>query len=104
MAGLVAAARAAQLGAEPLVLEKLDRAGGSMRLSSGVVWRHREFEDFRKDCPEGDERLQRLVFDGLDDGLRWLEELGAPVEEGGTRNPPTPGGRFSPPAPPPAPR
>src|SRR3954447_14767920 len=96
MAGLVAAARAAQLGAAPVVLEKLDRAGGSMRLSSGVVWRHREFEDFRKDCPEGDERLQRLGFDGLDDRLRWLEELGAPVEERDTGNPLTTGVRFSP--------
>ena len=44
MAGLAAAAEARRLGAEPLVLEKLSRAGGSMRLSSGVVWRHRELE------------------------------------------------------------
>ena len=42
MAGLVAAAEARRLGAEPLVLEKLDRPGGSMRLSSGFVWRHRD--------------------------------------------------------------
>jgi|SRR5215211_1025593 len=96
MAGLVAAARAAQLGAEPLVLEKLDRAGGSMRLSSGVIWRHREFEDFRRDCPGGDESLQRLVFDRLDDGLRWLESLGAPVQRRDTGNPLTSGIRFSP--------
>jgi NADPH-dependent 2,4-dienoyl-CoA reductase/sulfur reductase-like enzyme len=39
MAGLVAAARARELGAEPVVLEKGNRAGGSMLLSSGVVWR-----------------------------------------------------------------
>src|SRR3954452_20412711 len=96
MGGLVAAARAAQLGAEPLVLEKLDRAGGSMRLSSGVIWRHRDFEDFRRDCPDGDERLQRLVFDRLDDGLRWLEALGAPVQDRDTGNPLTTGVRFSP--------
>src|SRR3954454_17030634 len=96
MAGLVAAARAAELGAEPLVLEKLDRPGGSMRLSSGVIWRHRDFQDFRADCPGGDERLQRLVFDRLDDGLRWLESLGAPVRERDTGNPLTTGLRFSP--------
>ena len=96
MAGLVAAARARELGAEPLVLEKLERAGGSMRLSSGVVWRHRDFERFRADCPGGDERLQRLVFDRLDEGLRWLESLGAPVAERETGNPLTTGMRFSP--------
>src|SRR3954454_23612442 len=95
MAGLVAAARAVELGAKPLVLEKLDRAGGSMRLSSGVIWRHREFGDFRRDCPGGDERLQRLVFERLDDGLRWLESLGAPVQERETGNPLTTGLRFS---------
>ena len=43
MAGLAAAAEARSLGAHPLVLEKLDRPGGSMLLSSGVIWRHREF-------------------------------------------------------------
>ena len=46
MAGLVAAARARELGARPLLLEKLDRSGGSMRLSSGVIWRHRDFDLF----------------------------------------------------------
>ena len=37
MAGLVAAAQARQLGAEAVVHEKGNRAGGSMLLSSGVV-------------------------------------------------------------------
>jgi len=67
MAGLCAAARARELGAAPLVLEKGSRAGGSMLLSSGVVWRYRSFDEFRAQCPDGDERLQRLVFDGLDE-------------------------------------
>src|SRR5512132_3435400 len=96
MAGLVAAVRARELGAETVVFEKLQRAGGSMRLSSGVVWRHRDFERLREDCPDGDERLQRLVFDRLDEGLRWLESLGAPVQERETGNPLTTGVRFSP--------
>jgi fumarate reductase flavoprotein subunit len=96
MAGLAAAARARELGAEPLVLEKLERAGGSLRLSSGVVWRHRDFERFREDCPGGDEILQALVFERLDRDLRWLQSLGAPVLERGTGNPLTTGVRFSP--------
>ena len=63
MAGLAAAAEARRLGARPVVLEKLDRPGGSMRLSSGVIWRHRDFDRFREECPEGEEQLQRLLFD-----------------------------------------
>ena len=94
MAGLAAAAEARAQGAEPLLLEKLDRVGGSMVLSSGVVWRHREFERFRAECPGGDERLQRALFERLDDDLAWLESLGAPVIERGTGNPKTTGLRL----------
>ena len=80
----------------PLVFEKLDRPGGSMRLSSGVIWRHRDFERFREECPEGDERLQRLLFERLDDDLAWLESLGATVLARETGNPLTTGARFDP--------
>src|SRR4051812_24851585 len=96
MAGLAAAAEARGLGADPLVVEKLPRPGGSMRLSSGVIWRHRDFDRFREECPDGDERLQRLVFERLDADLEWLESLGAPVVEGDTGNPVTNGARFDP--------
>ena len=96
MAGLVAAVRARELGVEPVVIEKGTRAGGSMLLSSGVVWRHLEWEDFRADCPLGDESLQRLVWERLDDALAWLVSLGAePVWED-TENPRTTGKRFDP--------
>ena len=96
MAGLAAAAEARRLGAEPLVAEKLALPGGSMRLSSGVIWRHRDLARFREECPDGDERLQRLLFERLDDDLRWLESLGAPVLERETGNPLTSGIRFDP--------
>ncbi len=94
MAGLVAAAHAAQRGARVLLLEKGDRAGGSMLLSSGVIWRHRDFGDFRRECPGGDETLQRVVFDGVDAGLAWLESLGAAPLAMETGNPRTSGARF----------
>ena len=94
MAGLVAAAEARARGAEVLLLEKGDRAGGSMLLSSGMVWRHRSFDDFRTDCPGGDPALQRLLFERLDDDLAWLESLGARVTERGTGNPLTTGVRL----------
>jgi succinate dehydrogenase/fumarate reductase flavoprotein subunit len=96
MAGLVAAVRARELGARPVVLEKGTRPGGSMLLSSCVVWRHRSWDDFRAECPCGDERLQRLVWERLDDAIEWLESLGAPVVAGDTGNPRTIGKRFEP--------
>jgi succinate dehydrogenase/fumarate reductase flavoprotein subunit len=94
MAGLVAAVRARELGVEPLVLEKGDRPGGSMLLSSGVIWRHRELEDFRAECPGGDPALQETVVEQLDEAVAWLESLGAPVLEQETGNPRTIGKRF----------
>jgi succinate dehydrogenase/fumarate reductase flavoprotein subunit len=94
MAGLCAAAEARARGADVVVVEKGDRAGGAMLLSSGVVWRHRRFADFRAECPGGQPELQRLVFDRLDEGLAWLEALGAPVTERGTGNERTTGVRF----------
>src|SRR3954447_26612463 len=94
MAGLGAAAHARERGADVLLLEKGDRPGGSMALSSGMVWRYREFERFRDECPGGDPALQRLVFDRLDDDIAWLESMGAPVVEHDTGNPLTTGVRF----------
>ena len=76
MAGLVAAARARELGAEPLVYEKGSRVGGSMLLSSGFAWRYRTLEVFREQCPGGDPALQRLIVERFDDALDWLESLG----------------------------
>ena len=96
MAGLAAAARARELGADVVVHEKGDRPGGSMLLSSCVVWRYREWEAFRAECPGGDPALQRLVWEGLDDALAWLESLDVPVVTRETGNPRTTGVRFEP--------
>ncbi len=96
MAGLAAAARARELGAAPVVWEKGDRAGGSMLLSSGVIWRHRSVEEFHAECPGGDVALQRVVVDELDEVLDWLESLGARAAERTTGNPRTVGRRFDP--------
>jgi fumarate reductase flavoprotein subunit len=96
MAGLCAAARARQLAVTPTVVEKGDRPGGSMLLSSGVVWRYRSLEDFHRECPNGDPRLQGLIIERFDDALDWLESLGAPVIAAETGNPRTVGFRFDP--------
>ena len=96
MAGLAAAARACELGAEPLVLEKGDRPGGSMLLSSCVIWRYHSLEAFREECPAGDPALQQVIVDRLDAAIEWLESLGAPVVVHETGNPRTVGKRFDP--------
>ncbi len=96
MAGLVAAARARELGAEPAVYEKGTRAGGSMLLSSGFAWRYRSWEVFRDQCPGGDPTLQRLVLERFDDALDWLEAQGVELLTRETGNPLTVGARFDP--------
>jgi len=96
MAGLVCAARARELGRRPRLIERGTRPGGSMLLSSCVIWRHLEWEQFRLECPGGDERLQRLVYDRLDEALEWLVSLGAEPVWDDTENPITTGKRFDP--------
>jgi fumarate reductase flavoprotein subunit len=96
MAGLVTAARARELGVPAVVYEKGTRPGGSMLLSSCVIWRYSSLEEFRRQCPGGDERLQRLVWERLDDALDWLESLGAEVTRPETENPLTTGRGFDP--------
>jgi fumarate reductase flavoprotein subunit len=88
--------RARELGAEPAVFEKGDRAGGSMVLSSGVVWRYRTLDGFREECPNGNPELQRVIIERLDEGIAWLESLGARVVARATGNPRTVGMRFDP--------
>jgi fumarate reductase flavoprotein subunit len=96
MAGLVAAARARELGLRPVVFEAGDRPGGAMALSSGVVWRHHTAEEFRAECPQGDPQLQRAIVERLDDAIEWLRSRGASVLAGSTGNPRTVGVRFEP--------
>ena len=97
MAGLVAAAEARRLGADPLVLEKLPRPGGSMRLSSGVIWRHRDFERFRARVPG----RRRARFSGSVRAPRRATSLARVARRAGasqreTGNPLTTGVRFDP--------
>jgi FAD binding domain len=96
MAGLCAAARARQLGLDPVVHEKGTRPGGSMLLSSCVVWRHLTVDGFGEECPGGDPALQELIVERLDEALGWLVSLGAPVVWEDTENPRTTGKRFDP--------
>src|SRR5207247_1112992 len=96
MAGLCASVRARELGLDTVVYEKGDRAGGSMLISSCVVWRYRDLDEFRNECPGGESNLQRQVIERLDEGVAWLRSLGAEVVWEETGNPRTVGVRFDP--------
>jgi fumarate reductase flavoprotein subunit len=96
MAGLVAAARARELGAAPVVYEKGTRAGGSMLLSSGFVWRYRSIDIHMEQCPGANESLVRTIVEQFDDALDWLEAAGVELLTRETGNPLTTGARFNP--------
>lgn len=96
MAGLCAAARARELGAKPIVYEKGTRAGGSMLLSSGFVWRYRSLDIHLEQCPAADERLAATIVEQFDEALDWLESLGVALLTRETGNPLTTGARFDP--------
>jgi hypothetical protein len=62
-----------------------------------VVWRHREFELFRQECPDGDATLQRLVWERFDDAIAWLERsTGVEPVWQDTNNPRTTGRKYEP--------
>lgn len=81
MAGLCAAITALEAGASVIVLEKGNRVGGTMRLSSGLIWTFRDKEQLRVDVPGGDPALQDLVVDGLAKGHDWLAEREVELSE-----------------------
>lgn len=77
MAGLVAATHLVEADVDVTVLEKAPRAGGSMRISNGVVWTYLPYERLRERAPDGDPALQRLLADRFEAELAWLEAIGA---------------------------
>ena len=96
LAGLVAALSATELGARVTLFEKGDRLGGSFIYSSGYVWSYKDLHTFRQEAPGGDTTLQGLILEGLEPGLEWLEDRGAPILSRETGNPLTIGARFKP--------
>ncbi len=96
LAGLVAALRAVELGAQVTLLEKGDRLGGSFVYSSGYIWSYKDLKTFRQEAPNGDAALQTLVLERLETGLDRLESLGIPALTRETGNLLTFGARFEP--------
>src|SRR4051812_47276313 len=81
MAGLSAAALAAELGARVLVLEKRESPGGSAALSSGIFWTAPDRRTLRREVPLGDSAVGGAVVDDFPKAVEALRGAGVPVTE-----------------------
>jgi succinate dehydrogenase/fumarate reductase flavoprotein subunit len=81
MAGLAAAARAAELGASVIVAEKRPELGGSAALSAGIVWTAPDVATLREVVPGGDPGLGQILVESFPAAVNWLRSLGVPVSE-----------------------
>lgn len=81
VAGTAAAARAADMGARVVVVEKADHLGGSGALSAGILWTAPDFETLRRVCPHGDPELGRILVEGFDAAVDHAREAGVEVSE-----------------------
>ena len=71
MAGLTAAAKAAERGARVIVVEKSGRTGGSAALSGGIIWTiqsARKLNFHTRGRPD----LGALMVDEYPEVIRWL--------------------------------
>src|SRR5215208_4704459 len=76
LAGLTAALKATNLGAQVTLLEKGTCPGGSFVYSSGYIWSYFDLPTFRREAPGGDAALQQLILERLESDLTWLEGAG----------------------------
>jgi len=81
MAGLAAAARAAEVGARVVVAEKLADLGGSAAISAGIVWTAPDFPTLREVVPSGDMALGRILVDRFPAAVEWLRSSGVKVSD-----------------------
>lgn len=81
MAGVAAAARAAESGAQVAVVEKGPGLGGSAGLSAGILWTAPDFPTLRRIVPGGDPDLGRALVDGFKPAVEWIRSSGVFVSE-----------------------
>lgn len=75
MAGMTAAARAAESGACVLCVDRAPRIGGSALLSHSFVWTADTVEEFLAACPECDPALAATVVGTYPALMEWFAEL-----------------------------
>jgi succinate dehydrogenase/fumarate reductase flavoprotein subunit len=78
MAGLTAAARAAQDGASVVVVERADQVGGSARYA-GYLWTASSEPLLAEVDPDGDDALRRTLVDGFAGAIDWVRSLNVPL-------------------------
>jgi succinate dehydrogenase/fumarate reductase flavoprotein subunit len=78
MAGLTAAARAAERGADVLVAEKSGTPGGSAVMAE-FLWTAPTYDALREVEPDGDPALHVTLIEGRRAALAWLGDLGVPT-------------------------
>ena len=78
MAGLAAAARAAQAGASVVVVEKAPHTGGSA-LYAGFIWTAPTLEVMREINPGGDLSLASRLVEDYATAIDWVRALGVEV-------------------------
>jgi succinate dehydrogenase/fumarate reductase flavoprotein subunit len=80
-AGMTAAARAADAGADVLVLEKAPEIGGSAAISGGFVWTAPALEPLLGEDPGADPSLARALVEGFPQAISWLRSLGLSLSD-----------------------
>jgi succinate dehydrogenase/fumarate reductase flavoprotein subunit len=79
MAGMTAAAFAAESGLAVLVVEKHDDIGGSARLSGGGFWTAADYATLREINPLGDPEQGRALIQGYEQAGEFIARLGTAV-------------------------
>ncbi|MBS1676595.1 MAG: FAD-binding protein [Actinobacteria bacterium] len=80
MAGMSAAARAAQAGARVAVVERAPEPGGSAVFAE-FIWTAPSVTVMREVNPEGDPALARAAVEGFAPAIDWVRSLGVTVGE-----------------------
>ena len=81
MAGMTAAAQAAQDGLSVLVVERAPTPGGSAGISHGYVWTTPTLEALQAEDPAVDPVLVSILADGFLPAVDWMRDLGVEVGE-----------------------
>ncbi|CAN5550089.1 hypothetical protein BH23CHL6_BH23CHL6_05620 [soil metagenome] len=79
MAGMAAAATAAEAGVVVGVVEKGRQIGGSAALSAGILWTARDYAELRQRMPEADADLGRALVDEYPEAVDWIRASGVEV-------------------------